>query len=61
MSSIIKQCNNILYQLKQIKILLKRIYLNIITCAYIILKHDHCNAALLTDMPKVQENDLTKL
>ena len=52
-----KQCNNILYQLKQIKHLMNRTSLKIIISAYIVSKLEYCNA-LLTD---IQEKILTKL
>ena len=58
-SSIVKQCNNKLYQLNQIKHLLNP-SLKIITSAYIISKLDYCNS-LLTDIPKIQEKRLNKI
>ena len=53
-SSIVKQCNNKLYQIKQIKHLLNQSSLKILSPAYIISKLDYCNS-ILTDIPKLQE------
>ena len=58
-SSIVKQCNNKLYQLKQIKHILNQSSLKILTSAYIISKLDYRNS-ILTDIPKLQKNDLIK-
>ena len=59
-SSIVKQCNNKLYQLKQIKHLLNQSSLNILTSTYIISKLDYCNS-IFTDIPKFQERRLNKI
>ena len=59
-SFIVKQCNNKLYQLKQIKHLLNQSSLKILTSAYIISKLDYCNS-ILTDIPKFQERRLNKI
>ena len=53
-SSIVKQCDNKLYQFKQIKHLLNQSSLKILSSAYIISKLDYCNS-ILTDIPKFQE------
>ena len=59
-SSIVKQCNNKLYQLKQIKHLLNQSSLTILTSANIISKLDYCNS-ILTDIPTFQERRLIKI
>ena len=59
-SSIVKQCNNKLYKLKQIQNLLNQSSLKILTSAYIISKLDYCNS-ILTDIPIFQERRLNTI
>ena len=56
-SSITKQCN---YKIKQIKHLLNSTSLKILTSTYILSKLDYCNS-LLINIPKIQEKRLNKI